>query len=154
MNVPKDFPDESRQSSHTTLPLSSLKDPSCVNAMIHFYRGELGRIMIWGQRLDQSTQWAIASTTTIVTMMLWIEARRYRLYDAFRERVRMLEAYFLVPMISQSDRLLEGEWRRLVCGDLILPTFKISAIEAVPRRSRRNRIFILPSSCRHGVKNS
>ncbi|MFY8215126.1 MAG: DUF2270 domain-containing protein, partial [Chthoniobacterales bacterium] len=130
---------------------------------IHFYRGELGRIMIWRQRLDQTTQWAIASTTTIVTvafsfrdlphiifffnlaivaMMLWIEARRYRFYDAFRGRVRMLESHFLVPMISQSDRLLDGEWRRLVCEDLILPTFKISAIEAVSRRLRRNYIFI------------
>lgn len=149
--------------THASLPLPSLKDPSYVNAMIHFYRGELGRIMIWRQRLDQTTQWAIASTTTIVTvafsfrdlphiifffnlaivaMMLWIEARRYRFYDAFRGRVRMLESHFLVPMISQSDRLLDGEWRRLVCEDLILPSFKISAMEAVARRLKRNYVFI------------
>ncbi len=148
---------------HTSLPLPSLKDPSYVNAMIHFYRGELGRIMVWRQRLDQTTQWAIASTTTIVTvafsfrdlphiifffnlaivaMMLWIEARRYRFYDAFRGRVRMLESHFLVPMISQSDKLLDGEWRRLVCEDLIMPTFKISALESVARRLRRNYVFI------------
>jgi uncharacterized membrane protein len=131
--------------------------------MIHFYRGELGRIMAWRQRLDVTTTWAITSTTSIVTvafsfkgvphivfffnlayvwMLLWIEARRYRFYDAFRGRVRMVEAHFFVPMISQSPNLLVGEWRRLVCEDLILPSFKISKLEAVGRRLKRNYIFI------------
>ncbi|PYL06819.1 MAG: integral membrane-like protein, partial [Verrucomicrobia bacterium] len=27
-------------------------DPGYVNAMSHFYRGELSRIMVWRQRLD------------------------------------------------------------------------------------------------------
>jgi uncharacterized membrane protein len=145
------------------MPTPSLKDPCYVNAMIHFYRGELGRIMVWRQRLDVTTTWAITSSTTIITVafsfheiphiifffnlaivwiMLWIEARRYRFYDAFRGRVRMLETHFLVPMVSQSDRLLDGEWRRLVCEDLILPSFKISAFEAVARRLKRNYVFI------------
>lgn len=145
------------------MPLPSLKDACYVNAMIHFYRGELGRIMIWRQRLDVTTTWAITSTTSIITvafsfsniphivfffnlafvwMLLWIEARRYRFYDAFRGRVRMLESHFLVPMISQSRNLLDGEWRRLVCEDLILPSFKISKLEAVARRLKRNYVFI------------
>jgi uncharacterized membrane protein len=145
------------------LPAASLKDPCYVNAMSHFYRGELARIMVWRQRLDMTTTWAITSTTTIITVafsfhdiphiifffnlalvwiMLWIEGRRYRFYDAFRGRVRMLEAHFLVPMVSQSDRLLDAEWRRLVCEDLILPSFKISALEAVSRRLKRNYVFI------------
>jgi len=145
------------------MPQGNLKDPCYVNAMSHFYRGELGRIMIWRQRLDATTTWAITSTTTIITVaysfrdiphivfffnlalvwiMLWIEARRYRFYDAFRGRVRMLESHFLVPMVSQSDRLLDGEWRRLVCEDLILPSFKISKLEAVGRRLKRNYVFI------------
>lgn len=145
------------------MPIPSLQDSCYVNAMIHFYRGELGRIMIWRQRLDVTTTWAITSTTSIITvafsfpnvphivfffnlafvwMLLWIEARRYRFYDAFRGRVRMLESHFLVPMISQSQQLLDGEWRRLVCEDLILPSFKITAIEAVARRLKRNYVFI------------
>ena len=86
----------------------SLYDPGYVNAMSHFYRGELGRIMVWRQRLDITTNWAITSSTAIITIafsnrevphiifffnlaivwvMLWIEARRYRFYDAFRARV-------------------------------------------------------------------
>lgn len=140
-----------------------LKDPCYVNAMSHFYRGELGRIMIWRQRLDVTTTWAITTSTTIigvafsirevphiifffnlalVWIMLWIEARRYRFYDAFRGRVRMLESHFLVPMVSQSPKILDGEWRRLVCEDLILPSFKIGKIEAVARRLKRNYAFI------------
>jgi len=142
---------------------SSLYDAGYVNAMSHFYRGELGRIMVWRQRLDMTTQWSIISTTSIVTVafsardvphiifffnlivvavLLWIEARRYRFYDAFRARVRMLEAHFLVPMVMQDKRMLQGEWKKLVCEDLILPAFKISRMEAIGQRMRRNYAFI------------
>lgn len=148
-----------------------LKDPCYVTAVSHFYRGELGRIMVWRQRLDVTTTWAITTSTTIigvgfsirevphiifffnlalVWIMLWIEARRYRFYDAFRGRVRMLESHFLVPMILQSPKILDGEWRRLVCEDLILPSFKISKLEAVARRMKRNYVFILELSCWRG----
>jgi uncharacterized membrane protein len=34
---------------------ASQTDTCYVNAMSHFYRGELGRIMIWRQRLDVTT---------------------------------------------------------------------------------------------------
>lgn len=134
-----------------------------INAMSHFYRGELGRIMVWRQRLDTTTNWAITSTTTIFTVaftvrdvphiifffniamvgvLLWIEARRYRFYDAFRARVRMLEAHFLVPMVMQNKEMLQGDWKKMMCEDLILPSFKISAFEAVARRVKRNYSFI------------
>ena len=102
--------------------------------MSHFYRGEIGRMMVWRQRLDTTTTWAITSTGTIftvafsfetvphlifffnlaiVTIMLWIEARRYRFYDAFRARVRMLEAHFLTPVCSarnQNSRATGANW--------------------------------------------
>jgi len=154
---------ESQDHSSERMLDPKLKDPCYVNAMSHFYRGELGRIMIWRQRLDVTTTWAITTSTTIVGFafsirevphiifffnlalvwtMLWIEARRYRFYDAFRGRVRMLESHFLVPMISQSPKILDGEWRRLVCEDLILPSFKIGKLEAVARRLKRNYAFI------------
>ena len=40
--------------------------PQFVNAVSHLYRGELGRIMVWRQRLDATTTWAIGATTTII----------------------------------------------------------------------------------------
>src|SRR5205814_4124993 len=53
----------------TTVSLQrSLYDPGYVNAMSHFYRGELGRIMVWRQRLDITTNWAITSSTAIITI--------------------------------------------------------------------------------------
>src|SRR5580765_6139818 len=131
--------------------------------MSHFYRGELGRIMVWRQRLDMTTNWAITSSTAIITiafstrdvphiifffnlaivaMLLWIEARRYRFYDAFRARVRMLEAHFLVPIVANNTAMLHGEWQKLVCEDLLLPSFKISRFEAIGRRLKRNYSFI------------
>ena len=42
----------------------SIYDPGYVNAMSHFYRGELSRIMIW-QRLDITTNWASPATAII-----------------------------------------------------------------------------------------
>src|SRR4029077_11150695 len=155
---------DSAPTDEATISLQrSLYDPGYVNAMSHFYRGELGRIMVWRQRLDITTNWAITSSTAIITIafsnrevphiifffnlmivwvMLWIEARRYRFYDAFRARVRMLEAHFLVAMVMENRELLQGEWKKLVCEDLILPCFKISKLEAIGRRLKRNYIFI------------
>jgi uncharacterized membrane protein len=119
--------------------------------------------MSWRARLDNTTNWAITVSSSIFTVaftfsqvphiifffniaivwvMLWIEARRYRFYDAFRGRVRMLETHFLVPIISQNNALLQGDWQRLMCEDLILPSFKISTLEAVGRRMKRNYGFI------------
>src|SRR5215208_5700437 len=46
----------------------SVYDPGYVNAMSHFYRGELGRSMVWRQRLDMTTNWAITSSTAIITI--------------------------------------------------------------------------------------
>jgi uncharacterized membrane protein len=138
-------------------------DSSYVSAMSHFYRGEISRIMGWRSRLDNTTNWAITTTSTIftvafsiqsvphiiflfnlgiVSIMLWIEARRYRFYDAFRARVRMLEAHFLVPVVMEKTNLLQGDWRKLLSEDLLIPSFKISAFEAVGRRLKRNYVFI------------
>lgn len=144
-------------------PPAAFNDMFYANVMAHFYRGELGRIMAWRQRLDVTTTWAITGTTTIftvaftvrevphiifffnlavVTIMLWIEARRYRHYDAYRARVRMLEAHFILPVVIQNREPLEGEWRKLVAQDLVLPVYKISRLEAVAQRVKRNYVFL------------
>lgn len=131
--------------------------------MIHFYRGELGRIMAWRQRLDVTTNWAIVSATAMITfglsspehshliflfgnllvlLLLVIEARRYRYYDAFRARVRMLEAHFIMPVVMHDVMLLQGDWRRVMSEDLLRPSFKITALMAILRRFRRNYFWI------------
>lgn len=131
--------------------------------MIHFYRGELGRIMVWRQRLDITTNWAIVSSTGMITfglnspahshliflfgnllalLLLVIEARRYRYYDAFRARVRMLEAHFIMPVVMRDVKLLQGDWRRVMSEDLLQPSFKMGTFMAILRRYRRNYVWI------------
>jgi uncharacterized membrane protein len=140
-----------------------IEDREYYTAMSHFYRGELGRIMIWRQRLDTTTNWAILTSTGITTfalshpevthlifmianvmifLLLAIEGRRYRYYDAFRARVRMLEAHFLVPVIMRRESGLEGDWRHMLAEDMLLPSFKIGIREAMSRRLKRNYLWI------------
>lgn len=137
--------------------------PDYATTMVHFYRGELGRMMVWRQRFDTTTHWAIIGLTGIVSfawnhaelgnflflfahpmlyLLLNIEARRYRFYDAYRARVRMLESHFIFPVVTLSGKRLEGDWRHLMGEDLILPSFKIRFMEALARRFRRNYIWI------------
>ncbi len=131
--------------------------------MVHFYRGELGRIMLWRQRLDVTTNWAIVASTAMITfglgsashtqlifplanyivfLLLCIEARRYRYYDAFRARVRMLEAHFIMPVMMRETKLLQGDWKKVMAEDLLIPCFKISRTKAILRRFRRNYIWL------------
>ena len=131
--------------------------------MAHFYRGELGRILVWRQRLDITTNWAIVASTGIISfalghkeashllflfvfilvfLLLIIESRRYRYYDAFRARVRMLEAHVLAPVTMRKTDMLQGDWNRVLSEDLIIPSFKISRGTAILRRFRRNYIWI------------
>ena len=48
-------------------------DQGYITAMSHFYRGEIGRMMVWRQRLDTTTTWAITSTGTIFTVAFSFE---------------------------------------------------------------------------------
>jgi len=144
--------------------LPELVDPKdYYTVMVHFYRGELGRIMIWRQRLDVTTNWAIVGSVALITfglgskshtplvflfanflilLLLTIEARRYRFYDAFRARVRMLEAHFIMPVMMRDSRLLQGDWKKIMSEDLLLPSFKMSRFQAILKRFRRNYIWI------------
>jgi len=132
--------------------------------LAHFYRGEMNRATIWRQRMDATTNWAILATTAtfswtftaekieshfvfifttvLVFLLLAVEARRYRYYDVWRTRVRMLEVHLMVPALNPNLDILEGDWRTVLSNDLLLPTFKISLLEAIGRRLHRNYIWL------------
>lgn len=120
-------------------------------------------MMAWRERFDTTTHWAIIATTGIITfgwtnpgsghflflisnvvlyLLLSIEARRYRFYDAYRARVRILEAHFIFPVVTQSPKHLEGDWRRSLGADMLIPSFKIGYMEALSRRFNRNYIWL------------
>ncbi|MAJ28149.1 hypothetical protein CBD41_01855 [bacterium TMED181] len=134
-----------------------------LQVLAHFYRGELARANVWRQRMDATTHWAVVSTMAIISLaysnqeasvlllpfccvllylLLHIEARRYRYFDVWRMRVRMLEVHLMVPALLQGQDLAEGNWRETLCNDLLAPNYKMSRIEALGRRLQRTYIWL------------
>lgn len=140
----------------------SIKASEFVTAMAHFFRAEVQRANVWRQRLDTTTNWAVVATgatlsiafsqpdvhhgiiimnTLLVTLFLFIEARRYRYYELWSYRVRLMETDFyaamLVPPFHPSP-----EWAESLAENLLSPHFPISMWEAFGRRLRRNYLWI------------
>lgn len=140
-----------------------LRPQEFTTAMAHFYRGEIQRANTWRVRLDATTNWAIVTTAAVtsfalaaplyshavllinallVLIFLWIEARRYRYFELFSYRVRLLETDFfaamLVPPFHPSP-----DWAETLATSLLRPRFPISNREAIGRRLRRNYLALL-----------
>jgi len=139
-----------------------LKPSEFTTAMVHFYRGEMQRSNVWRQRLDNTTNWAVITTgaaisfafsnpanphaviplnTLLITLFLYMEARRYRYYELFTSRIRLMETDFfaamLVPPFSPA-----ADWAESLAENLLHPHFTISIWEAFGRRFRRNYMAI------------
>lgn len=139
-----------------------LKSGEFVTAMVHFFRAEIQRANVWRTRLDTTTNWAVVVTgatlsiafsqsnvhhslillnTLLVLWFLFIEARRYRYYELWSYRVRLIETDFyaamLVPPFHPSP-----EWAENLAENLLSPSFPISMWEAFGRRLRRNYYLI------------
>jgi uncharacterized membrane protein len=133
--------------------------------MAHFYRGEISRANIWRQRLDATFNWAVLTTGTtlsfafgtpssphyvillnslLVAVFLFIEARRYRYYELWTSRIRVIETDYLAPMLSRGVREATPHeaWREHLAEDLLRPRFTVGLWEAVGRRLRRNYLWI------------
>jgi uncharacterized membrane protein len=131
-------------------------------AMVHFYRGEVQRSNLWRQRLDNTTNWAVVTTgaalsfalsdpahhygviilnTLLVTLFLWIEARRYRYYELWSYRVRLMETDFFAAMLVPPFGP-HPDWAESLADSLLHPEFPISMWEAFGRRFRRNYMWL------------
>jgi uncharacterized membrane protein len=134
-------------------------------AMIHFYRGEISRANVWRQRLDATFNWAVLSTGTtlsfafgnvssphvvilinslLIAVFLFIEARRYRYYEVWSSRVRVIETDYFAAMLSPKVRAVtpHDAWAEHLAEDLLHPHFTVGLWEAVGRRLRRNYIWV------------
>jgi len=132
-------------------------------AMVHFYRGEVARSNIWRNRLDATTNWAVITAgatlsfvfsspdnphfaipinTILVSIFLFMEARRYRYYEVWANRVRVLETGYFAPMLSHRTIPPDKEWADHISADLLSPHFTISEWEAIGRRLRANYLWI------------
>ena len=132
-------------------------------ALVHFYRGEIQRSNVWRTRLDTTTNWAVITAgatlsfvfssagnphfaipinSLLVSIFLFMEARRYRYYEVWANRVRVLETGYLAPMLSQRVIPPDKEWAEHISSDLLSPHFTISEWEAVGKRLRANYLWI------------
>lgn len=134
-----------------------------VTAIAHLYRGELSRMVAWRDRLDHTTNWAIAASAAmlsvtlsspdshhavilcckaLVLLLLLIEARRYRFFEVSRHRVRLIERNYYARLIERSHPPDPENWRELLSADLRCPRFTYSLVAAIRHRVRRNYIWI------------
>jgi uncharacterized membrane protein len=132
-------------------------------AMVHFYRGEVQRSNVWRTRLDTTTYWAVFTSAAtlsfsfssasnphflipinsiLVAIFLVMEARRYRYYEIWASRVRVIETGYLAQMLAPESVPRDQEWASHLASDLLTPHFTISQWEAIGRRLRRNYIWI------------
>ncbi|MEY2607880.1 MAG: hypothetical protein QOH31_5734 [Verrucomicrobiota bacterium] len=131
--------------------------------LAHLYRGEMYRSKIWRTRLDATTNWAVATTgialsvafsnptnsplpLVLVALMalvfLVIEGRRYRYFDIWRTRVRLMEVSMYVPLLRLEGVQVDSGWNEVLARDYERLHFHISIWEAVGRRLRRNYSFL------------
>ena len=136
-----------------------LTRPEYLSVMVHFYRGEVQRSTVWRQRLDATTTWAVLTgagmlsfsvanpqhphvllllTNLVVFAFLIIEARRYRRYEVYQARVRMIEENVLLPIVSRQLLSPKPDWQQQICSDLNQPTYKAKLIPTIGLRLRRN----------------
>ena len=146
-----------------SLETTPLTRPEYINAMVHFYRAEMHRSQVWRMRLDTTTNWAVVTlaamtsfafsdpghshfilllSNLMITAFLTFEARRYRYFTVYRGRVRMLEENFFIPIIRRSLVSPREDWRERVAKDLDQPKFKITFMQSVGFRLRRNYVWI------------
>ncbi|MDQ2052781.1 DUF2270 domain-containing protein [Natronolimnohabitans sp. A-GB9] len=123
----------------------------------HLYRGEMERTVEWRDRLDTTTNWAVTVMSAIVayafsgevshavilaglmmgTVFLFIEARRFRDYDIWRSRVRMLQENLFANALDPSEGVEHDAWRRELSRDYREPATNISYRGAFSHRLRR-----------------
>jgi len=126
--------------------------------LTELYRGEIDRVTSWRGRLDNTTNWTV---TIIAAVLTWVfsspdnphylllvgmltvmtfhlvETRRYRQYDVWRARVRLLERNVFAASIDPENRADHKDWRSELGTDLRRPALKMPFIEAYARRYRR-----------------
>jgi uncharacterized membrane protein len=139
-------------------------DEAELGALAHLYRGEEYRRTHWRSRLYQTTNWAVVTTGLalsltfsnpqasvlplilfglLVVVFLLFEARRYRYFNVWRARCRLIETDVYGPMLRGEGVTMDGHWNTLLAADYQTPRFHISYWRAIGRRLRKNYGYIL-----------
>lgn len=124
--------------------------------MVQLLRGELSRSDTWRTRLDTTTNWALTVSAAVLSVsfadarmphgvlligiwmvisFLMIEARRYRYYDLWIHRVRLLEDGYFAPMIRGEPH--DPDAMRELAHALARPRLRLTLPSAVGTRINR-----------------
>lgn len=124
--------------------------------MAHLFRGELSRSDTWRTRLDTTTNWSITVSAAVLSIsfadpsmphgvmligiwmvlsFLLIEARRYRYYDLWIHRVRLLEDGFFAPALRGEPH--DPDALRELAHAYARPQLRLSLLAAVGTRVNR-----------------
>lgn len=130
------------------------------NALIHFYRAEVGKMTAYRQRLDMTTNWSVVTTAGLVSFafgdnnnshvvflfamlmnyfFLHLEARRFRIFEISFHRTRIMERYFYPAMLGEE---VDAGWHRLLLSELAHPQSPIGRWNSLGWRLRRNYLWI------------
>jgi len=155
-------PDTKGDTATAAAPLRTFSAAE-IGAIAHLYRAEIYRSTVWRTRLDSTTNWAVVTTGIalsatfssteasplpmalvglIVTMFLLLEARRYRYFNIWRARARLLETDFYTPMLRAEPVEVDSDWSRLLAKDYCAPQYHVSLGRALGRRLRRTYAYI------------
>ncbi|MEA2642419.1 MAG: hypothetical protein QOF51_3813, partial [Chloroflexota bacterium] len=136
------------------------RSTNAVNALVHLYRAEVGRLTAYRVRLDTSTNWAITTSALVISLtlgnpqiphvamlllmladyfFLQLEARRFRAYEASRHRVHLLERFFYPEVL---DEPVNPRWTEQLLDALRNPGLSVNLLGALGWRLRRNYLWI------------
>jgi uncharacterized membrane protein len=144
-----------------------------IAALAHLYRAEVYRSAVWRIRFDNTTNWAVVTTGIaisvsysssaasplplvlvglLVAFFLLVEARRFRHFEVWRMRARMLESRFYAPLLRGQDDLLDPTSSNLLAEDYERPRHRMSYALAIGRRLRYNYgwIFLIQALAYYG----
>lgn len=137
-----------------------LSERDAANALIHLYRGELGRMTMYRVRLDTTTNWAVGTTAAITTVAVgssgiphytfalpfvlvllfsWMEARRYLAYELVRLRVRLLERGLFLRVLGAEA---PDGWNVELARSFEHPQPPIGYVQAFAVRLRRSYLWL------------
>lgn len=135
-----------------------------MGALAHLYRAEVYRSTMWRTRLDNTTNWGVASlglaisvtfssreasplplllVGILISFFMIFEARRYRYFNLWRVRARWMEAHFYAPMLRGTPVLPGEPWSECLADEYDTPQHRLSLVTAIHRRLKRNYIWIL-----------
>jgi uncharacterized membrane protein len=152
-------------STDVNMPDGSDQSPSFITSVSHLYRAEMNRMLVWRQRLDVTSNWAVILATALTTFTLGskevphytlllglalvmisilLEGRRYRHLHHSKWRLYLLESGLFANILRPADTTEpDPDWRRLLAADLRRAHFSVSWLTAMRLRLRRNYLFVI-----------